>query len=183
MAELTIAISKRTDGDVVLRCTRADGSATWQRVRDTQAAFFPRHDLAHYAVETELSFRAGFYGLIAGGWDIEDTGGKGRRGRLPAETVLVEHIVGILDLERASGTPSSAADFNAQLAETAANRGLPQPAPMTDEELDRLRDRVRQLFASWAAVPPGGALELAFDRPATTRASTEPPAPTVRSGS
>jgi hypothetical protein len=45
-------------------------------------------------LETELGFGRGFFGLIAEGWEIEDTTGKGARGPLPDEAKLVEHIVG-----------------------------------------------------------------------------------------
>src|SRR5207237_7810377 len=62
-SSLTIQFTKRTDGAAVLKCIRDDGSVTWQRVDDKQAAFFPLHDLTHYAVETELGFRQGFFGL------------------------------------------------------------------------------------------------------------------------
>jgi hypothetical protein len=51
---LKVELTRRSDGDVVLRCTRADGSATW------------------------LGLTRAFYGLIAAGWDIADTEGKGR---------------------------------------------------------------------------------------------------------
>ena len=68
---LIIHFTKRTDGGALLKCVRADGSTTWQRQDEKNAAFFPLHDLTHYAVETELGFRRGFYGLIAEGWDID----------------------------------------------------------------------------------------------------------------
>ncbi len=80
---LRITLTAHTDGNVVLQCERDDGSATWQRQQGRHARFFPLHDLTHYAVETRLGFRQGFFGLIAAGWDIEDTTGKGRRGPLP----------------------------------------------------------------------------------------------------
>ena len=109
--ELRVQLTKRPDGGAVLRCVRADGSATWQRQDGPRAMFFPFHDLTHLAVESTLGFRAGFYGLIADGWDIDDTGGKGRRGRLPPEAVLVEHVVGLFDRERVGGAaPLSAAE-------------------------------------------------------------------------
>ena len=77
---MKVQFTKRKDGGAVVRCVRADGSATWQRQDDQRAAFFPLHDLTHYAVETELGYGRGFYGLIASGWDIADTTGKGPRG-------------------------------------------------------------------------------------------------------
>ena len=71
----------------MLRCVRADGSLTWQKQTDRHAAFFALHDLTHFAVETTLGYARGFFGLIAEGWDFEDTGGKGARGPLPPEAI------------------------------------------------------------------------------------------------
>src|SRR5688572_948750 len=92
--ELRVRFTKRTDGVVVLQCVRSDGSVTWQR-HDKQGVFFSFHDLSHFAVETAMGFRKGFYGLLAEGWDISETDGKGARGKLPPEAVLVEHVVGL----------------------------------------------------------------------------------------
>lgn len=64
----------------MLRCVRADGSATWQKQESRHAAFFALHDLTHFAVESTLGFQRGFFGLIAQGWEIEETTGKQARG-------------------------------------------------------------------------------------------------------
>ena len=164
MPELLIQLTKRADGSAVLRCVRADGSATWQRHRGRQQWFFPVHDLTHYAVESELGFQRGFYGLMADGWDIEDTGGKGARGPLPEEAVIVEQIVGCLAAERASGTEWPCMDFNQQAAVFAAAAGRPAPRALTDADLARVRARARELSAHWAALGPGATLQLSFDR-------------------
>ncbi len=74
MNDLLIRIKKNTDGSAALSCLRADGSVTWQRHNGKQGRFFPFHDLTHYAVETVLEHRRGFYGLVAGGWDLTDFG-------------------------------------------------------------------------------------------------------------
>jgi hypothetical protein len=161
---LKIQFTKRTDGGALLRCVRADGSATWQRQDDNRAAFFPLHDLTHYAVETELGFVRGFYGLIAEGWDIADTTGKGARGPLPAEAIEVEYIVGALGAERAGDPACSAEEFNHLAAAFAKSRGRPEPRPVTDEELTRVRSRAAELFMRLQALPPGGTLELGFPR-------------------
>ena len=164
MPDLLIQLTRRADGGVLLRCVRADGSVTWQRQEGRQAAFFPLHDLAHYAVESELRLGSGFYGLIAEGWGIADTGGKGARGPLPVETVAAEHLVGVLDLERAGGVEWTAEEINREAAAYAATRGRPAPRPVSDAELGRVRSRVGELFARWRALPPGATLELGFDR-------------------
>lgn len=145
MAELRIEMTKR-----------ADGSATWQHHRGRQAAFFPAHDLTHYAVETELGVSCGFYGLVAAGWDIEDTTGQGARGPIPESAVAIERLVGLLDLERAGSARWSAAELDRQLA---ADRSV------SEDELTRVRSRLRELFTRWTALEPGSTLELPFDRP------------------
>jgi uncharacterized C2H2 Zn-finger protein len=80
---LKIEIVKRADGAGLLRCTRADGTVTWQKQSERHALHFTHHDLTHFAVETTLGYGQGFFGLIASGWDIEDTTGKGLGGRSP----------------------------------------------------------------------------------------------------
>ena len=138
-----------------MRCTRDDGSVTWQKQTDRHARFFSLHDLTHFAVETVLGLHRAFFGLIAEGWEIEDTTGKELRGPLPPEAGLAECIVGLLDGERASGDVWTAEDFNASLL-------VQPPRALTDDDLARIRARRAELFAAWQAVPPGEALSLEF---------------------
>ncbi len=151
MHDLVIQIKKKSDGSAALACRRADGSVTWQRQEGKQARFFPLHDLTHYAVETILGQARGFYGLVAAGWDLTDFGTPWPRGPLPIEALAMEQIVGLFDQERAAGVEWSAAEFNAHL------RGA---CIVTDEDLRRIRERRRELFARWAALPAGETLEL-----------------------
>jgi hypothetical protein len=157
---LLVQITKRADGGGVLRCVRADGTATWQKQKICHAAFFALHDLTHFAVESELGFRRGFFGLVAEGWDIDETTGKEARGPIPDETKQVEYIVGSFDSERASGAVWSAEDFNQQAAIYAASAGLLVPRRLTNAELARVRARRAELIAEWRAMEPGKTLEL-----------------------
>ena len=167
---LTIRIKKNADGSAALSCTRADGSVTWQRQQGAQGAFFPRHDLTHYAVETVLEHRLGFYSLVASGWDLSDFAAPWPRGRIPSEAGASELIVGFLDTERASGTRWSAEDFNDKTAIHYRDRKIAgEPPTLTDDDLARIRRRRAELFEQWDAVPAGGALELTF-----TLGTTEP---------
>jgi len=163
---LILQFTKRTDGGALLKCHRADGSVTWQRQDDNRAAFFPFHDLTHYAVETELGYQRGFYGLIAEGWEIADTTGKGSRGPLPNETMEVEYIVTALSAERGDDAVT-APEFNQLAAAYAQRRGLPKPRELTETALARVRTRRNELFARWKALTPGETLEVPFDRDAT----------------
>lgn len=160
---LVIRIKKNADGRSSLSCTRPDGTTTWQSMKNAQAAFFPRHDLTHYAVETVLGHRQGFYGLVAEGWDLTDFGTPWPRGRLPNESVLSEMIVGLLDLERATGQLVEAEDVNVRLRDFCSENSLATPPVMTDEDLRRVRQKRGELFAMWEAVKPGDALELPFE--------------------
>ncbi len=147
---MRIEIVKRADGSGVLRCTRDDGSVTWQK-QAKHSAYFALHDMTHFSVETVLGYHRGFFGLIAEGWEIEDTEGNGPRGALPPEAIEVEKIVGLFDAERAGGERWSAGDFSSVA-----------PRKLTEAELDRVRALRSELFARWAAVKTGDALELEF---------------------
>src|SRR4051794_10652855 len=103
MSRLKIQITKRTDGDTVLKCVRPDGTETWQKQQGQQGRFFPLHDLTHYAVESELGLGNAFYGLIASGWGIDETGQRGVAQKMPPDALFAENVVGLFDQERASG--------------------------------------------------------------------------------
>jgi hypothetical protein len=160
---LTIRIKKKADGSAALSCTRADGSATWQRQEGSQGRFFPVHDLTHYAVETELGLRSGFYGLVSEGWDIADFGAPWAKGPMPPETLHAELIVGFFDTDRAGGTRSTAEEFNTSAANFVAARGGTLPPALSDEDLARVRLRLAELVSAWRETPPGESLELVFD--------------------
>ena len=160
---LVIRIKKGADGRTSLSCTRADGSTTWQKQQGAQANFFPRHDLTHYAVESVLGQRRGFYGLVASGWDLGDFGTPWPRGRLPKDANLSEIIVGFFDRERASGQMGTAEELNEHLAAFCDENNLPQSERFTENDLSRVRQKRGELFARWEAVEPGGVLELTFD--------------------
>jgi hypothetical protein len=157
MPALRIEFNLRPDGAIVLRCTRADGSATWQRREGRNALWFVFHDLTHYAVETVLGFRRAFFGLIAEGWDIDDTGGKSARGPIPLEAGVAEHIVGLLDRDGMGGAALfTAADVNAHVAQAL---GVGNDV-VTDAQLSDIRVKVESLKARFAALAPGATLSL-----------------------
>lgn len=155
---LRIRIKKQTDGSAALSCTRADGSVTWQRQEGQNALFFPLHDLTHYAVETVLGHRSGFFGLVAQGWNMTDFAAPWPRGRLPQSAYPSELIVGFLDAERASGSVWPATEVNEKLR----TDGVPDSSFVTDEQLGEIRALRAELFGRWRAVSPGTALELRF---------------------
>jgi lipoate-protein ligase A len=72
-------------------------------------------------------------------------------------------IVGVFDLERRIGERPSAEELNEKLAEYSVENGLPQQRRLTEEDLDRVREKRAEMFAKWEAVRPGDALEIPFE--------------------
>ncbi|MGE0160743.1 MAG: hypothetical protein AB7T31_15165 [Gemmatimonadales bacterium] len=163
MPELLIRIKKKKDGDAALSCVRADGSVTWQRQEGNHGRFFPLHDLTHYAVETVLGHRRGFFGMLADGWDIGDFGAPWPKGPLPVDMDPTEAIVGLFDVERYQGLRLSVAEL---LDVSGGHVVREAVAGLTDEDLEAVRARRAELFALWEALPAGETLELPFDRAA-----------------
>lgn len=166
--DLHVRLKRHSDGSASLTCTRRDGSVTWQRQSGPTAVVMPAHDLTHYAVESTLRFRRGFYGLLAEGWEITDFATPWPRGPIPDEALVVELIVGFFDAERRQGEAMTAEAFQGQAEQYVASRlavGKKMPdglRPLSDAELEGVRARRAELLAQWVAVPAGGALDLAF---------------------
>ena len=165
---LKIRLKRRPDGSAALTCERADGSVTWQRQEGSIGMVFPSHDLTHYAVETALGYYHGFFGLVADGWDLSDFSAPWPRGAVPPEALEVELIVGLLDMQRLMNADWTAAELLEQGKLYVESRGHKAQLPvLTEEMFTRVRDLRRDIFARYAAVVPGGTLELLFDRSVT----------------
>jgi hypothetical protein len=154
-----VCLKKGRDGPSTLSVVRADGTATWGKVHP----FLPLHDLAHYAVESMLGYREAFFGLIGSGWELDDFAGPGAGSRLPAEALWAEHLVGLLDRERAAGRPATAAELDEQLALSLAGREA--PPPLAEATLVRIRQLKDRLAREWLALAPGDTLRLGFPAP------------------
>jgi hypothetical protein len=168
MPELLIRLKRAADGSAALTCVRADGSRTWQRQTGALGAAFPAHDLTHYAVETALGFRHGFYGLIAGGWEITDFAAPYPQGPIPAEAREVDLLVGVFDTQRLMGPGWTPAEVREQAARYApASRGVRDPIDvpaLSDADIGRVLAVRADVLARWAATAPGQSLELEFTR-------------------
>lgn len=168
--DLLIQFKRHGDHATSLTCTRRDGSVTWQRFDGPTAMVFPGHDLTHFAVETVLGFRRGFYGLLTEGWDIRDFAKPWPRGEIPDDAREVELIVGFFDSDRRQGDAWTAAEFaaHAELFIGAARaRGKavpPRTRVLTDDDLERVRAVRDGLLARWHRLGEGEALALEFRR-------------------
>ena len=178
MPELVVRIKKNSDGSASLTCTRADGTATWQRQEGKLGAIFPLHDLTHFAVESALGYTNAFYGLVADGWNLTDFSQPWPRGLPPTEARQVENLVSGFEMEGIHGA-ARADDYNARVAErleaaaAVPGRSVPGQRRLSDEEIERVRRLRADLIARWKAVKPGEAMELEFDRRSNARLAAE----------
>ena len=167
---MRVQIIKRADGAGLLQCIRNDGSSVWQKQSERHATHFALHDLTHFAVETTLGYKNGFFGLVEQGWEMDDITGKGSQGKLPVEAIEVESIVGLFDAERACARVSieenvrdrdwTSEEFNA-FAKIRAEQGEPMRMLM-EEEIARIRACRTELFQRWTSVKIGEKLSLEF---------------------
>lgn len=155
---LLVRLKKGRDGPDALSCTRSDGTSAWRRIPRGLAL----HDLAHFAVETELALAHGFFGLVASGWSFEELVAAHERARLPEQAIWVELLVSRFSLEALDDTPSDARAFHSELVRCAAPLELVVPRELTEDELSRVRAALRALAARWQALAPGETLELRF---------------------
>ena len=163
-SSLRIHIKKGRDSRPTLTCVRPDGSRTWSQVH----AFFPIHDLTHFAVESVFGFTEAFYGLVRSGWTLEEFSMPGAAARLPPEALVAEHMVALLDLERASGDLMDPAGFTEQLNRALTSQGLAPFREVTGPELAEVRRLRGEMQGRWAALAPGETLEIGFPGAAGT---------------
>ena len=158
---MKIRLKKVPQGRPVLSVVRADGSVTTGRLGTD--GFSPVHDLAHYAVETQLRLSSGFFGLIAQGWDLPDFEVPGASAGFPDEAIVVECVVGQLTQVAFSTQPMSLDEFNWLVIQAVAGVRPGASAPVFDAAgFDRLRDEFLVLVARWRLLPEGEILELDF---------------------
>lgn len=96
---MKIVFKKEPNKPPVMRCIRADGSETWMCSKN-QGAYFAVHDMLHYAVETVMGYATAFYGMVAGGRDLDDFGAD-----IPhtGEAFMAEELVGVIQGLRQDG--------------------------------------------------------------------------------
>jgi hypothetical protein len=160
-----ITIAKHANGKGVLKCRRSDGTESWQRQAERHALHFVHHDITHFVTEFTLGLKQAFFGLVASGWDIEDTTGLSPRGPLPDEAVFAEHLVGLLDVERATIDRWDAGYFIEQLEAAGVRIPVTVRALLSDATLDVIRAKRVSLSKQWNDLPPNGSLVLDFPDP------------------
>jgi hypothetical protein len=146
--------------------TRSDGTqASW--VFPSYGDALP-HDLVHLVVESAFGLALGFWGRVDAGADpaainaeANRTGGRDKYaafGPDRTELLLAEAVANLRWLAEDASGRSLADDLRA----ACASGGLPEPADLSSDRMERVRDRLRSLTRQWRALVPKGAIELAF---------------------
>jgi len=110
------------------------------------------HDLVHYAVEMEVPFREGFYGLLAQGKTFSQLNDTTQPWPVGTEIAAAESLVGPLQSMLKNGA------FKAE--EARRQFELFRPDPPSAELLARIGERFRSILGRYNATRFGETLEL-----------------------
>jgi len=135
---------------------RPDGSGE-QLELETHS--FLRHDLVHFAVESEAGLKGSFYGLLAkvGGYQELTLAGES----LGGEAAQTETVVG--PLQAALKADFDAGAFVERVADYRADLDLEPIRWLNAEVMGRIAEQVRRLEGRWKATPFGETMELTFE--------------------
>jgi hypothetical protein len=158
-----IVFTKLSDERHSVAVTRADGTSERVEV-DTRG--YLRHDLAHFAIESELPIQKGFWGCIAAGASLSGAGVGGR------DAQLAESLAGpIQTLFRTDAGREAYVELL---------KGVASPSGKQDLA-ERVHERIRRLRGHWKATPYGGEMTLEWPESVPAdRAQAHEPRPTPR---
>jgi hypothetical protein len=145
---MRLTFTKRDGKYDDLTVERPDGAA--ETIRCPKQGIIP-HDMVHYAVERTLAHR-GFLGLVAGGDALSFTTAGGE-----AEE-SVERLVESFQAEMWGGRVP-AEDLLASYATGCDARGH-TAAPVTVEDVEKIRSSLDTLTEQWNAVPVNGSMTV-----------------------
>lgn len=146
-----------------MTCTRDDGTQTWTHLHPG----IEDHDLAHFALESEMGWENAFFGLVAQGYQVGDfelPREKRPSALIPAnlssEAKLAECIVGLMQVQRMnSGTPE---EFLTTLGDIIEERNLHLPPRLNSEKMEQVWRKYLDLLQQWRVLSPGEAMYLEF---------------------
>lgn len=144
-----------------LACIRPDGTVS--------EAGLPRqgilpHDAFHFVVETTLGWPDAFFGVIAGGAELDrlntELHGPDARRTCPPRVRQSEALVECLQANQWGGA-TEVTRFKKILGEACRRRGVKPPA-IDAATLTALREAIRAFGAAWRPLNPGQSLERTF---------------------
>jgi hypothetical protein len=157
---MQISIKKNADKPPTMTCTRDNGTSTWFH-SPKHGDYFVRHDLLHYSVETVLEYKTAFFGMIAGGRDLDDFGtqeGVRDTREYTTEALWAEQIVGVIQRQLKPIFAELVSVLDTQYADR-EGRGEPTISEAQYNEIVAVWHR---LLTQWEHVLPGDSLELPF---------------------
>lgn len=86
---MKIVVKKISHKECVYTIARADGT---EEVIELDSKTYLLHDMCHFAVEKELAYRNGFWGMLAQGYAFHELFGK--ENMLTTELRFIEKVVG-----------------------------------------------------------------------------------------
>lgn len=146
----------------LLTIVRADGSREEANL-ETRSLLV--HDLVHYAVEIEVPFHKGFYGLLASGQTLAALSDKTKPWPTGTEIAAAEGLVGPLQ------SMLKGDDFDPVAAH--AQFELFRPDPPSVELLGRIGSRFRSVFGRYSSTRFGQTLELDWPEGQTSNSPPE----------
>lgn len=138
---------------------RPDGSETWRTYQSQSLVY---HDFIHFAVESVVHLKNGFFGLLASGMNINDFEemSKPATETLPLESIQVEFIVGTFQLEMQDHRWGK--DFNENLKTMCELKEVQPPSPLSEEQQSEIRTIFHELWARWKVLPVGEEVTLVW---------------------
>lgn len=147
-----------------LHITRSDGSQDWSYIHPG----LQDHDIAHYAAETVLGMKNGFYGIIEQGASIADFElPKDQKGPLVhpdsmhIEAIQSEYLVNQLQTEIWSSGQME--DFLDVFQKTLADNNIPYPQSLNEESLEEIRKVYHHHALAFHSMEEGEVLSLCID--------------------
>ncbi len=137
---------------------RTDGTT---ELADLETRSMLLHDLVHYAVEMEVPFREGFYGLLAQGKRLSELNDPTQPWPAGTDIAAAESLVGPLQTMLKTG------DFDASTARAKFEMFRPDPPPV--EMLERIGRRFRAVHGRYLATRFGETLELEWPEGQTSQ--------------
>ena len=155
---MEIKFTKNTAREHVLSCKRKDGSVTWSHVSN----FFILHDLCHYTIETTLSLKKAFFGMLADGADITqfELPKEERVVELTQEALFAEHLVNLIVIDHTQGRMNNLLDI---FRETYNDGSIRLLDTLDEQKLQDIRENYSALIQKWRVVPETETLKLIFE--------------------
>ena len=162
---ITITKGEREDE---IEAVRADGSSV--RTSFPHKGPIP-HDAVHFYVESSLSIRDGFWGMIAAGrhpeevQEIAKAGGhaSAKRGTVPQTSIVrlvqAERVVECFEADLWSGSCTSADTIRDAVAAGCAQSSVPQ-IEISDDAIAAIQSKLRDLAKQWPQTAQGERLVL-----------------------